>query len=77
MAKASPEYHRGEMNIQEQTATYDVVMGLTKWGSLATAVCILFMTLLFCTATGFIGSATASVIMAVIGFAMLMGKPAH
>ncbi|MCA6243718.1 MAG: aa3-type cytochrome c oxidase subunit IV, partial [Phenylobacterium sp.] len=26
------EYHRGEMDISEQTATYAVFMALTKWG---------------------------------------------
>ncbi|MES2721653.1 MAG: aa3-type cytochrome c oxidase subunit IV, partial [Pseudomonadota bacterium] len=29
------EYHRGEMDISEQVATFHLFNGLTKWGSLA------------------------------------------
>lgn len=46
------EYHRGEMEMAEQRSTYDVFMGLTKWGSLAIAALVLFLTLTFATATG-------------------------
>ena len=36
MGEQSSDYHRGEMDIQEQVATFDLFMALTKWGSLAT-----------------------------------------
>ena len=39
------EYHRGEMDISEQAATYHAVMGMTKWGSLAIGVALLTLTL--------------------------------
>ena len=31
------EYHRGEMDISEQVATFNLFNGLTKWGSLGLA----------------------------------------
>ena len=43
------DYHRGEMDIHEQVATYNAVMGMTKWGSLALAVALLALVLWFCT----------------------------
>ena len=32
MAGKSTTYHRGDMDIHEQAATYEFVMKLTKWG---------------------------------------------
>lgn len=69
------EYHRGEMEIEEQEATYALFMGMTKWGSLGLAVLLLYITLLFCTATGFIGSTAASVGLLVVGIFALRAKP--
>jgi hypothetical protein len=48
---------------------------MTKWGSLAVAVLLLFITLLFCTPAGFIGSAIASVVLLVGGVLLLKEKP--
>lgn len=70
------DYHRGEMDIHEQAATYDAFGKMTKWGSLAVAVLLLFITLLFCTPTGFIGSAIASVVLLALGVVLLKEKPA-
>jgi hypothetical protein len=70
------DYTRGEMDISEQTSTYNLVMGLTKWGSLATAVMLLWLTLMFCTSAGFMGSTAASVIALAIGIVLLREKPA-
>jgi hypothetical protein len=64
---AGKDYHRGEMDIREQVATFDGVMTATKWASLAVTVGVLFFTLLFCTQTGFGGSAGAAVALAVLG----------
>jgi membrane protein implicated in regulation of membrane protease activity len=50
-------------------------MGLTKWGSLAICVGLLFFTLLFCTTTGFLGSAAWSVVLLVLGVIFLREKP--
>ena len=48
------EYHRGEMDISEQAATYGVFMLLTKWGSLALAAALVLLVLWFCTPAGFL-----------------------
>jgi len=69
------DYHRGEMDIQEQAATYAAFGAMTKWGSLAISALLLFITLLFCTATGFIGSAIAAVVLVVLGVVFLREKP--
>jgi hypothetical protein len=70
------DYHRGEMDISEQAATYDAFGKMTKWGSLAVAVLLLFITLLFCTPAGFIGSAIAAVVLLALGVVLLREKPA-
>ena len=73
------DYHRGEMDIQEQAATYDAFGKMTKWGSLAVAVLVTFFTLLFCTPAGFIGAAITAVVMTVLGVVFLREKatPGH
>jgi len=71
------DYHRGEMDIAEQTATFHLVMGMTKWGSLVIAVGVLFFTLLFCVpGAGFFGAAAASAVLLVAGIVFLREKPA-
>lgn len=74
MAEQASDYHRGDMDISEQVSTFKLVMGLTKWGSLITAVVILFFTLLFCTPTGFLGSLVASIVVLAIGIAVLRDR---
>ncbi|TAJ68523.1 MAG: aa3-type cytochrome c oxidase subunit IV [Phenylobacterium sp.] len=74
MAGASSDYQRGGMDIAEQTATFHLVMGLTKWGSLYISAALLFFVLLFCTHTGFVGSAITAVVMAVLGTLLLRDK---
>ncbi|MET3666915.1 aa3-type cytochrome c oxidase subunit IV [Caulobacter sp. 1776] len=70
------DYQRGEMDIQEQAATFAAFNGMTKWGSLAVATLLLFITLLFCTPTGFVGSAIAAVVLLAVGILALREKPA-
>ena len=72
---AGTDYHRGEMDIAEQTSTFHLVMGMTKWGSLAIAAGVLFFTRLFCTHTGFMGSAAWTLVLIVGGVLMLRSKP--
>ena len=69
------EYHRGEMEISEQRATFDLFMNLTKWGSLHIAAILLFLTVWFGTDAGFMGAAVAFVALEVLGFIMLKKKP--
>jgi sugar phosphate permease len=76
MAGKTSDYQRGGMDIAEQTATFQLVMGMTKWGSLYLAAILLFFTLLFCTHTGFMGSAIWAMIVAVVGTVLLRDKPA-
>ncbi|MDX5331971.1 MAG: aa3-type cytochrome c oxidase subunit IV [Caulobacteraceae bacterium] len=76
MGEQSSDYHRGEMDIQEQVATFDLFMALTKWGSLATTCVILFFSVLFATPAGFMAAAISTVVVAVIGVLVLRGKPA-
>jgi len=68
------EYHRGDMDITEQKATYSAVMGLTKWGSLATVVAILMLSLWFATDAGFLGGLIPGVVVLVLGVLLLGGK---
>ena len=70
------DYHRGEMDIHEQVATFAAFNNMTKWGSLAVAALLLFITLLFCTAAGFIGSAIAAGVLLAAGIFFLRDKPA-
>ena len=69
------EYHHGEMDISEQTATYDVFMLLTKWGSLAIAALLVLLVLWFCTPAGFLVGLGVSLAMTVIGIVVLREKP--
>ncbi|WP_297513848.1 aa3-type cytochrome c oxidase subunit IV [uncultured Caulobacter sp.] len=69
------DYHRGEMDIHEQASTYAAFGKMTKWGSLAVATLLLFITLLFCTPTGFVGSAIAAVVLLAVGVFALKEKP--
>ena len=74
MAEPSNDYHRGEMDIHEQQATFDGFNLMTKWGSLIIAVGTLFVTLWFCTKAGFIGAAVSAAVLAVLGFVFLREK---
>lgn len=74
MAEPSHDYHRGEMDIHEQQATFDGFNLMTKWGSLIIAVGTLFFTLWFCTAAGFIGAFISAFVVAVIGVLVLRDK---
>jgi hypothetical protein len=74
MASKATTYTRGEMDIRVQTATYELVMKLVKWGSLAVAVLLLFPVLAFCTETGVLGSLIASVVVLVAGVVFLRDK---
>ena len=69
------DYHRGEMDISEQAATFAAFNGMTKWGSLGVAVLLLFITLLFCTPAGFIGAVIPAVVLLAAGVFFLRDKP--
>lgn len=69
------EYHRGDMDIHEQTATYAAFGVFTKWGSLAIAVGLLMLVLWFCTPAGFLGGLIPGVVLAAAGIYFLRSKP--
>ena len=74
MAEQASDYHRGEMDIHEQVATYNLVMGMTKWGSLAIGAFVLFLTVWFCTDSGFLGALVAALVLTVGGVLLLRDR---
>lgn len=60
-------FHRGDMDIREQRSTWDFFMGLTKWGSLAVAALVLFLTLAFCTPAGVGGGIVIAIVVLLLG----------
>ena len=79
MAGPASDYHRGEMDIQEQVSTFHLVMGITKWGSLSLASFLLFIVIWFCTKAGFLPGFITGAVLLVLGIVMLREKksPAH
>jgi len=69
------EYHRGEMDISEQVATFNLFNGLTKWGSLFLAAFLALIVLWFCTPAGFLPGFISAIVIAVIGVVVLRDKP--
>ncbi len=70
------EYHRGEMDISEQVATFHLFNGLTKWGSLALTAMMVLLVLWFRTPTGFLGAFISAVVVTALGVFFLRDKPA-
>ena len=79
MAGKASEYHHGEMDIHAQQQTFNLVMTMTKWASLAVVVGVLFLTLWFCTAAGFGTAFISAVLLLAIGVFALRQRaaPAH
>ena len=75
MAEHATDQTHGQMDITEQSQSFDLFIKFTKWGSLAVAVLVLWATLMFCTSTGFVGSVVASVILLAVGVYLLREKP--
>lgn len=75
MAGPASDYHRGDMDIREQRSTYHLVMGMTKWGSLAIAASVLFLAMNFCTDAGFLGSFVTALVVVIVGVLVLKEKP--
>jgi hypothetical protein len=75
MAGKTSDYHHGDMDISEQVSTFHLVMGITKWGSLALGSLLLFITLWFCTPAGFLGGLVPALILVALGVTFLRSKP--
>ena len=72
---APSDYHRGDMDISEHTATFKGFIALSKWGSLAIVVGLVLLVLIFCAHAGFFQALLAAVVVAAIGGFMLRDKP--
>jgi len=70
-------YVRGEMQINEQASTFKLFIDLAKWGSLAVACLLVFLTLWFHPGGSFVVAAGATVVLAAVGVFALKAKPAH
>ena len=69
-------YVRGTMTIEEQRQTWDLFMGLTKWGSLAVAAILLLLTLWFMPGGSLITGVLGGGALAVAGFFFLKSPKA-
>lgn len=74
MAGQASDYHRGDMDIHEQQATFHLVMGITKWGSLGVAASLLLLTIWFCTDAGFLSAFVAGGGVLVVGILLLRSR---
>jgi hypothetical protein len=77
MAEHASDHTHGEMDILQQQNAFEGFMRMTKWGSLAVAVIVLFATLTFCTDAGVGTGALLSLILLVLGVFFLRDKPGH
>lgn len=68
-------YLRGSQEISEQVATWSLFGGLAKWGSLITAVSILFFTMWFMPDGGFVPALVTAAVVSAAGWWLLRSKP--
>lgn len=71
MAGQASDYHRGDQDIAEQVATFHLIMGITKWGSLIVASALLALVLWFCTGAGFLAGAISGAVILTLGILFL------
>jgi sugar phosphate permease len=70
------DYVHGKMDIHQNASTYALFGNLTKWGSLAVAVALVFLVLLTCVpSAGFMTAAIVAIVLAVLGWVFLKKKP--
>jgi hypothetical protein len=75
MAEHASDYIHGQMDVRQNEASFHGFMALTKWGSLAVAVILLFFTSWICTDAGFLGGLILAVIVLALGIVFLRDKP--
>ncbi len=75
MAEPASDYHRGEMDIHAQEATFHSVMIASKWSIVAIVAGIAYLTLWFCTAAGFLNAFITAVIIVALGIFFLRERP--
>jgi hypothetical protein len=77
MAEHASDHTHGQMDIHQNQASFDIFVRMTKWGSLAVAVIVLYATLAFCTETGWAAAIIPALILLLLGVIFLKSKPAH
>jgi hypothetical protein len=75
MAEPASDYHRGEMDIHAQEATFHSVMVASKWSIVAIVAGVTFLALWFCTAAGFLNAFITAVIIVALGIFFLRERP--
>jgi hypothetical protein len=71
------DYVHGSQEIGEQQATYSAFMAMSKWGSLAIAALLAFLTIWFMPGGNFFGAAFAGIVIVVAGVLFLKKPKAH
>ncbi|WP_300527056.1 aa3-type cytochrome c oxidase subunit IV [Maricaulis sp.] len=61
------DYSRGEMDISDHKATFDGFMAVTVWGSLLTAISVLYLTLVFAVGMDWLASLIGVAVVSVLG----------
>ena len=74
---AHDDYVHGSMEITEQKATFDLFMGMAKYGSLAIAALLTFLTIWFMPNGNFFAGAIAGVVLLVVGVLVLRAPAKH
>lgn len=71
MAGLPSDYHRGDMDIHEQVATFRLIMNITKWGSLLIAAFLVTAVLAFCTSAGALAALISGAVVLGLGITFL------
>ncbi len=74
---AHDDYVHGSMEIGEQKSTFHLFMGMAKYGSLAIAALLTFLTIWFMPNGNFFAGAGVAVVMMVAGVWFLRSPSAH
>jgi hypothetical protein len=74
---AHDDYVRGSMEISEQTSTFNLFMGMAKYGSLAIAALLTFLTIWFMPNGNFFAGFGAGVVLLVAGVWFLRSPAKH
>jgi len=74
---ASDDYVRGSQEISEQASTFDVFMGMTKWGSLIIAALLMLLVLWFQPGGSLMAGVITAVVMLVAGYFFLRSGKKH
>ena len=74
MAEHGTDYTRGEMAIDEHERTFSGFIKMTKWGSLYISAVLLWITMWFCTPSGFLAGFICAAVLVVLGTLVLSEK---